>query len=93
MNFELSEEQLLIRGMVKEFAASEVAPIAAEIDRDHRFPEESIPKLAKLNLLGVPYPEEFGGGGADAVSYVTRLSHFHGVRNSGLLNQKTKREI
>jgi butyryl-CoA dehydrogenase len=69
MNFELSEEQLLIRGMVKEFAASEVAPIAAEIDRDHRFPEESIPKLAKLNLLGVPYPEEFGGAGADNVSY------------------------
>jgi len=70
MNFELSEEQLLIRGMVKEFAASEVAPIAAEIDRNHRFPEESIPKLAKLNLLGVPYPEEFGGAGADNVSYV-----------------------
>lgn len=70
MNFELSEEQLLIRGMVKEFAASEVAPIAAEIDRNHRFPEESIPKLAKLNLLGVPFPEEFGGAGADNVSYV-----------------------
>ena len=70
MDFELSEEQLLIRGMVKEFAASEVAPIAAEIDRNHRFPEESIPKLAKLNLLGVPYPEEFGGAGADNVSYV-----------------------
>ena len=73
MNFELSEEQLLIRGMVKEFAASEVAPIAAEIDRNHRFPEESIPKLAKLNLLGVPYPEEFGGGGADTVSYMLVL--------------------
>ena len=70
MDFELSEEQLLIRGMVKEFAASEVAPIAAEIDRNHRFPEESIPTLAKLNLLGVPYPEEFGGAGADNVSYV-----------------------
>ena len=46
MDFELSEEQLLIRGMVKEFAASEVAPIAAEIDRNHRFPEESIPTAA-----------------------------------------------
>lgn len=73
MNFELSEEQLLIQGMVKEFAASDVAPIAAEIDRDHRFPEESIPKLAKLNLLGVPYPEEFGGAGADTVSYMIVL--------------------
>lgn len=73
MNFELSEEQLLIQGMVREFAASDVAPIAAEIDRDHRFPEESIPKLAKLNLLGVPYPEEFGGAGADTVSYVIVL--------------------
>ena len=73
MNFELSEEQLLIQGMVKEFVAAEVAPIAAEIDRNHRFPAELIPKLAELNLLGVPYPEELGGAGADNVSYIIVL--------------------
>ena len=73
MNFELTEEQLLIQEMVREFAWTEVAPIAAEIDRDHRFPEELIPQMAKLNILGVPIAEEFGGAGADNVSYVIAL--------------------
>src|SRR5665647_1601487 len=73
MNFELSEEQLLIQAMVKEFVAAEVAPIAAEIDRNHRFPEELLPKMAKLNLMGVPFAEEFGGAGADYVSYAIVL--------------------
>jgi butyryl-CoA dehydrogenase len=73
MNFELSEEQLLIREMVKEFAASEVAPIAAEIDREHRFPEELLPKMANLGLMGVPFSDELGGAGADNVSYAIVL--------------------
>ena len=73
MNFELTEEQLLIQEMVREFAATEVAPIAAEIDRDHRFPAELIPKMAKLNIMGVPFPEEYGGAGADNVSYAVVL--------------------
>jgi butyryl-CoA dehydrogenase len=73
MNFELTEEQLLIQEMVREFAQTEVAPIAAEIDRDHRFPEELIPQMAKLNILGVPVAEEYGGAGADNVSYVIAL--------------------
>jgi butyryl-CoA dehydrogenase len=73
MNFELSEEQTLVQEMVKEFVASDVAPIAAEIDRDHRFPEELIPKLGKLGLMGVPFAEEFGGAGADYVSYTIVL--------------------
>jgi butyryl-CoA dehydrogenase len=70
MNFDLTDDQLLIQGMAREFATTEVAPIAAEIDRNHRFPEELIPKLAELGLLGVPYPEEVGGAGADWLSYV-----------------------
>ena len=82
MDFELSEEQLLIQEMVREFAATEVAPIAAEIDRDHRFPDELIPKLAKLSLLGVPYPEEVGGAGADNVSYVIVLEELARVCGS-----------
>ena len=82
MDFELSEEQLLIQEMVREFAATEVAPIAAEIDRDHRFPEELVPKLAKLSLLGVPYPEEVGGAGADNVSYVIVLEELARVCGS-----------
>lgn len=69
MKFELTEEQRLIQSMVREFAETEVAPLAAENDRQHRFPEELLPKLAELNLLGVPFPEEYGGADADNVSY------------------------
>ena len=70
MDFELTDEQELIREAVREFADTEVAPIAAELDRDHRFPSELLPKMAELNIMGMPYPEKFGGAGADYVSYV-----------------------
>jgi butyryl-CoA dehydrogenase len=70
MDFELTDEQELIREAVREFAEAEVAPIAAELDRDHRFPSELLPKLADLNLMGMPFPEKVGGAGADEVSYV-----------------------
>ena len=73
MDFELTDEQELIREAVREFAESELAPIAAELDRDHRFPEEILPKLADLNLMGMPYPEKVGGAGADYVSYVIAI--------------------
>ena len=73
MNFELSEEQLLVQAMVKEFVASDVAPIAAEIDREHRFPEELLPMMGKLGLMGVPFAEECGGAGADYLSYTIVL--------------------
>jgi butyryl-CoA dehydrogenase len=73
MDFELTDEQELIREAVKEFAETEIAPIAAELDRDHRFPSELIPKLAGLNLMGMPYPEKEGGAGADYVSYVIAI--------------------
>lgn len=70
MKFELTETQTLIKNTVREFAQTHVAPIAAEIDREHRFPAELLPKLAELNLMGVPYPDEVGGAGAGNVSYV-----------------------
>jgi butyryl-CoA dehydrogenase len=70
MDFELTDEQQLIREAVREFAEAEVTPIAAELDRDHRFPRELLPKLAEMNLMGMPYPEKAGGAGADYVSYV-----------------------
>ncbi len=70
MDFELTDEQELIREAVREFAEAEVAPIAGELDRDHRFPSELLPKMADLNLMGMPFPEKMGGAGADEVSYV-----------------------
>jgi len=70
MDFELTDEQQLIREAVREFAEAEVAPIAGEIDRDHRFPHELVPKMAELNLMGMPYPEKYEGAGGDYVSYM-----------------------
>ncbi|MEA2346668.1 MAG: short-chain 2-methylacyl-CoA dehydrogenase [Thermoleophilaceae bacterium] len=69
MNFDLTDEQKDIRNLTRDFAEKEVAPIAHEIDRAHRFPVEVIQKLGELGLMGVPYPQEYGGGGADNISY------------------------
>ncbi len=66
----LSEDHLQIREMVREFALREVAPIAADLDEQKRFPHETIPKLAELGLLGVPFPTEYGGAGLDHVAYM-----------------------
>ncbi|MDR0488521.1 MAG: acyl-CoA dehydrogenase [Propionibacteriaceae bacterium] len=67
--FGLTDEQELIRSSVREFSEAEVAPLAAEIDRDHRPPLETIPKLAELGLLGILIPEQYGGTEMDSVSY------------------------
>ena len=69
MDFQLSEEQLMVRQTAREFAEKEIKPRAAEIDTTGEFPIEIIKKLASLNFLGITIPEEYGGGGLDAVSY------------------------
>lgn len=69
MDFQLTKEQEMIRKMVREFAVKEVQPIAAELDETERFPEETIPKLARLNLLGLTIPKEYGGVDVDGISY------------------------
>ena len=68
--FDLSEPQLMIRDMVREFARTEVAPLAFEIDEHHRFPVETWKKIVELGLPGIPFPEELGGSGGDTLSYV-----------------------
>ncbi len=68
MEFELSEEQQLLRAAVREFAEGEIAPGAAERDEHGRFPSELIPKLAEQGLLGILVPEEHGGSGFTAIS-------------------------
>ncbi len=55
--------------MFRDFAENEVKPLAAEIDREERFPEETVAKMAEMNLLGIPFPEEYGGAGMDNLSY------------------------
>ena len=69
MNFSLTKEQEFVRKMVRDFAETEVEPLAADIDAEHRFPEETVAKMAKYGLLGVPFPTEYGGAGGDHISY------------------------
>jgi alkylation response protein AidB-like acyl-CoA dehydrogenase len=73
VDFELSPEQREIQTLAREFAAAEIAPHAAEWDREGRFPHELVPKLAELGLMGVCVPEELDGAGADFLSYVLVL--------------------
>ena len=69
MDFKLSKEHELLRKMYREFAQNEVKPLAAELDEEERFPEETIPKLAKLGMLGIPFPKKYGGAGGDNLAY------------------------
>ncbi|MGD8474332.1 MAG: acyl-CoA dehydrogenase family protein [Anaerolineae bacterium] len=69
MDFELNEEQKMVRDMVRDFAQKEVAPRAALVDKTEEFPEENIRQMGELGLLGLPLPEEYGGGGGDYLSY------------------------
>jgi butyryl-CoA dehydrogenase len=69
MNFDLSDEQRAIRDLCREFAREVVAPAAEELDREARFPYEIVSQMAELGLMGLPFPEEYGGAGADTVSY------------------------
>ena len=69
MGFQLTEEQRLLQSAVRDFAISEVEPMAVELDREGIFPAEAMKRLAELDLTGIPYPSEYGGAGADYVSY------------------------
>ena len=70
MEFKLNEDQQLMKDMFVEFTEQFVKPIAAELDEQERFPEELIPQLGETGLLGIPVAEEYGGAGADNMSYV-----------------------
>src|SRR4030081_668035 len=73
MDFDLSAEQRLIQQNVCDFARAEVAPVAGELDRTKSFPYEIVAKLGELGLMGIPFPEEYGGGGADTFAYAIAI--------------------
>lgn len=79
MNFLLTDEQEMIRKMVRDFAEKEIAPTAAERDEEERFDRTHFEKLAALGLTGIPWPEEYGGIGADYVSYVIAVEELSRV--------------
>jgi short-chain 2-methylacyl-CoA dehydrogenase len=82
MNFDLTDEQQDVRRLVREFAEAEVRPVAGELDRTKSFPYEIVRKLGELGLMGIPYPEEYGGGGADNLSYAIAIEELTRVDSS-----------
>jgi short/branched chain acyl-CoA dehydrogenase len=82
MDFELSDEQRLLRDTVRDFARQEVAPVAEELDRTKAFPYELVAKMGELGLMGIPFPEEYGGGGADTLSYALAVEELTRVDSS-----------
>jgi alkylation response protein AidB-like acyl-CoA dehydrogenase len=82
MNFDLNDEQKLLRDTVREFALAEVKPVAEELDRTKSFPYEIVEKLGGLGLMGIPFPQEYGGGGADTLSYVLAVEELARIDSS-----------
>ena len=79
MDFTLSKEQQLVQKMYQEFAQNEVKPLAQEVDEEERFPEETVKKMAKLGMMGIYFPKEVGGAGADVLSYVMAVEEMSKV--------------
>ncbi len=82
MDFDLSPDHELIRRTVREFAEGEVAPVAEELDRTKSFPYEIVAKLGELGLMGIPFPEEYGGSGGDTLAYVLAVEELTRVDSS-----------
>ena len=82
MDFKLSDEHRLIQRTVRDFAQQEVAPVAGDLDREKRFPYEIVAKLGDLGLMGIPFPQEFGGGGGDSLAYALAVEELTRIDSS-----------
>src|SRR6201984_1301287 len=82
MDFGLSPDHELIRRTVREFAEGEVAPVAEQLDRTKSFPYEIVRKLGELDLMGIPFPERYGGGGGDTLAYALAVEELTRVDSS-----------
>ncbi len=82
MDFDLSSEHELIRRTVRNFAEQRVAPVAEELDRDKRFPYEIVGELGELGLMGIPFPERYGGGGGDTLAYAIAIGELARIDSS-----------
>ena len=82
MNLDVSEEHELLRRTVREFAEERIAPVAEELDREHRFPYEIVTELGELGLMGIPVPEEYGGAGGDTLAYAIAIEELTRVDSS-----------
>src|ERR671926_1157836 len=82
MDFDLSPDHELIRRTVRDFAEGEVAPVAEELDRTKSFPYAIVRQLGELGLMGIPFPEEYGGAGADTLAYTLAVEELTRVDSS-----------
>jgi alkylation response protein AidB-like acyl-CoA dehydrogenase len=82
MLFDLSDDHRLIQETVRDFARNEVAPVAEELDREKRFPYEIVEKLGELGLMGIPFPDEYGGAGGDSLAYTLAVEELTRVDSS-----------
>jgi short/branched chain acyl-CoA dehydrogenase len=82
VDLDLSKEHELVRGTVREFAEQRIAPVAEELDREGRFPYELVAELAELGLMGMPIPEEYGGGGTDTLAYAIAIEELTRIDSS-----------
>ena len=79
MDFKLTKEQEMLRKLFRDFAENEVKPLASMVDEEEMFPEETVKKMAKLGMLGIYFPKEYGGAGADVLSYVMAVEELSKV--------------
>jgi butyryl-CoA dehydrogenase len=79
MNFSLTKEQVLFQQMIKDFAEREVKPLAAEVDEQERFPIETVEKMAKIGIMGIPIPKQYGGAGGNNVMYSMAVEELSAV--------------
>ena len=82
MEFELSDDLRLLRDTVREFSLQEIAPVAEELDRTKAFPYEIVRRLGELDLMGIPFPEEYGGAGGDSLAYSLAVEELARVDSS-----------
>src|SRR5947199_7115705 len=82
MNFDLAQEHDLVRQTVREFAGRRVGPVGEELDRESRFPYDLVAELAKLGLMGMTIPEEYGGAGTDTLSYAIAIEELTRIDSS-----------
>ncbi|HHX04270.1 MAG TPA: acyl-CoA dehydrogenase, partial [Tissierellia bacterium] len=79
MEFGLSNEHTMLRKLFQDFAQAEVEPIAAEVDEEERFPRETVEKMMKMGMMGIPFAKEYGGAGGDQLAYVLAVEEMSRV--------------
>ncbi len=82
MEFDLADHHRLLRDTVRDFAEQEIAPVAEELDRSKTFPYEIVKRLGELDLMGIPFPEEYGGGGGDSIAYALAVEELARIDSS-----------